>query len=121
MAHNIKKSTDYDNEKLSENIEKNFILIMKPRELIDADENNSISDIKTKAAVNILDQIFEELRDRNILENETIKDIRFIIYEYLESLSFNDVNNSSLLYNIDQYDESDNYWDSPYESPNHVA
>lgn len=120
MAQNLKKSTDYDKISLSENIEKNFILIMKPREWIDAEENNSLSEISTRTVLSILDQIFEELRERNILENEAIKDIRFIILEYLDNMNVNIVQNTSLSCDCDQFEDGTDYWNSPYEIPDSV-
>ncbi len=113
-----------DRKKTLNNLERDFILIMKPDELIDY-EQNSTTKPDTRTARNLIDQLLGELEQRDLIEHETLRDIRFILDEYFHSNSAETAldyfesafTNENANNNVDNMDD---YWDTPYDSDNQI-
>lgn len=101
-------------------LEKNFILIMKPEELIRSEQGKFTVKPTIKTAENIFEQLFEEMLARKILEPETIRDIKFLFWEYLENLSnenlFDNYDTNITNNNTDEENDEIEFWQNPYQN-----
>jgi hypothetical protein len=94
-------------------IEKNFILILKPDDIIKCEANRQ--KIKNAAPVkNMIEQLLDEFEYRELLESEKLRDIKFLITDYFDSNSSEQqiYNRDNFLYDDDSYNDN---WDTPYD------
>jgi hypothetical protein len=102
-------------------LEKNFILILKPKEMIKTETTKRKGE-NPKYARYMIDQLFDEIEQRDLLDFEKLRDIRFLLDDYFENYysgSNTDFNETNPIRTINI--EAEDPWDTPYDDDNQIS
>jgi hypothetical protein len=102
-------------------LEKNFILIMKPKEMINNESSNRKNE-SHKHARYMIDQLFDEIEQIDLLDYEKLRDIKFLLDDYFENYysgSNTDFTERNPIITINS--DPDDPWDTPYDDDNQIS
>jgi len=102
-------------------LEKNFILIMKPKEMM-ITETMKQKNENPKFARFMIDQLFDEIEQRELLDYEKLRDIRFLLDDYFENYYSDSTTDFSEPNHIRTINfEADDPWDTPYDNEDAIS
>jgi len=101
-------------------LEKNFILIMKPDDMIKS-ETPQQKRTNPNSARYMINQLFDEIEQRDILDSDQLRDIRYLLNDYFENNSSEpntNYYNNEIFCTID--DDFEEQWVTPYDDDSQI-